>query len=95
MPKKTDPEPLHPIDEELTPLRVGETVAFREDHDVHGMQFDNDDEVSERAKYGVITAIGLQPDGTLAFDLNVYDPFHGVDPEADTVTYRATMGEIQ
>jgi hypothetical protein len=73
---------LHPVDPSLVPFRVGEKVAFREDHVPHG------------GMYGVIRDIGVDPDGELAFDLAVFDPFVGVTGEETLVT-RSRMEDIQ
>jgi hypothetical protein len=71
---------LHPINPDLSPLSVGDKVAFNEDHKKHP------------AMYGVISAIGLDSNGNLTFDLNVIDPTDGT---VDSTTFRANLGDIQ
>ena len=72
---------LHPVPDGLVPMSVGENVAFRETHELGG-------------KYGRIKALGLEADGSVAFDLLVYDPSTGFTGKETTVR-RTRMEEIQ
>lgn len=103
------PKPLHPVNPDLVPVHPGEVVAFREDHPTHGSQsrIMVEDEsgairplgtVEEHAKYGKVMNVGLAEDGSLAFDVVVFDPHEGApatDAETAGTLYRATMGDIQ
>ncbi len=86
---------LHPISEELAPFKIGEIIAFREDHATHGATLEENGGMTASGKYGIIRDIGLDADGNLAFDVTTYDSTQGPPPAEDAANYRATMGEIQ
>lgn len=76
------PKKLHPVEQSILPLWVGEKVAFREGHPDHpGM-------------YGRIEHLGLDEGGKLMLDLLVIDPSTGSPIKPETVR-RTHRGEIQ
>jgi hypothetical protein len=87
-----EPEGLGPLDYELlrlVPFNVGERVAFPDIDPGPG----NPAQHEHAGRYGVIKAIGYA-DGGIRLDLLVFDPNAGVQ-DADSIIYRATMGELQ